>query len=234
MNMALKRSICSAVGGLWVALIATAGAQPAQVIFNNSTNDLGVRFNPGTAEVGDQIKLGGDPAFRNLTLFTFEYWGTNTANPSALSGDVKAQVRFYLNDGVDFNTYASPGTKFWDSGLFDINPTERSQLVFTGGTDFGGGALVLPAEEFTWTVQFFGMDLTDSVGLDLYSPPTVGQDYPDYWSYNGSSWLLLTNQIGPMSFGATMSAVPEPSSMMLSLMGGTGLLLAAGRLRKRA
>jgi hypothetical protein len=228
------KSIYLITGGLWLALVIPASAA-TQTIFNNSVNDLLYRFNPGTNQVGDQIVVGGSPAFRNLTMFSFEYWGTNTANPLVFSGNVKARVRFYENDGPQFNGYDTPGTKFYDSDWFSIVPTNRSTLVFSGGSDFGGGVLPLPADEFTWTVQFSGMDLTDSVGLDIYSPPTVGQDYPDYWAYTGGNWLLLTNNDGiPMNFAAKMDAVPEPSAAVLSLMGGLGLLLAAGKLRRAA
>jgi hypothetical protein len=234
MKMALK-TICLTSGGLWLALVLPASAA-TQTIFDNSVNDYHVRFNPGTNMVGDQIILGGSPSFRNLSMFSFEYWGTNTANPTTFAGDVKAEVRFFLNDGpLGPSGYNTPGTMFYDSGLFSIVATNRSTLVFSGTGDFGGGYLVLPAEEFTWTVQFSGMDLTDSVGLDIYSAPVVGQDYPDYWEYQGGSWMLLTNDLAiPMNFAARMDAVPEPSTAVLSIIGGLGLLAAAGKLRRTA
>jgi hypothetical protein len=78
------------------------------------------------------------------------------------------------------------------------------------------------------------MGAGDAVGVDLYSPPIVGSEvgsFGDYWQYDGG-WSLLTNSIGPMDFGATMQATPEPSSLALSILGGLGLLIAMRRFRR--
>src|SRR5712691_8015962 len=96
-------------------LCLTAGAA---TIYDNSVNDLFTRFNPGTSQVGDEIGLAGTERF--LTNFSFEFWGTNTASPGnvTFAGSVSARVSFYLNDGPLFNGYPTPGTMFFDSGLF--------------------------------------------------------------------------------------------------------------------
>jgi hypothetical protein len=86
----------------------------------------------------------------------------------------------------------------------------------------------------TWSVQFQGMTLADSVGVDIYSPPTAGGDYPDYWQNNGG-WTLLTNVV-PMDFAARFEAnatVPEPATLTLSILGGLGILTLARRLRRK-
>jgi hypothetical protein len=210
----------------------------ADIIYNNSTNDLSTRFNPGTLEVGDEIILAGSARF--LTNFSFEFWGTNTANPSAFSSTVTATVRFYLNDGPLFNGYATPGTLVYSSGSFAINPTARSTLIYTAGSDFPSGGLFLGSgpggtllTNMTWSVQFAGMGPTDTAGVDLYSPPVVGGEHTDYWEYNGSAWSLKTNSL-PMDFAAVMQAsAPEPSPMVLSLLGGLGMLIWWERGRSR-
>jgi hypothetical protein len=210
---------------LLLCVEAAPRASADDVIFNNSANDLVTRFDPANATVGDEILLGGTS--RYLTQFDFEYWGTNTANPAAFTGRVSADVKLYLNDGAPFNGYATPGTVLWDSGSFGLNttdgfgPTPRSTIVFSVATgDFPSTGLFLPSSDITWTVQISGLGATDSVGLDLYSPPTVGGDYPDYWQNSGSGWQLLTNTI-PMNFGARMFAsaepVPEPSWAAFSI-----------------
>lgn len=203
----------------------------ATTIYDNSVNDLLTRFNPGLLEVGDQIVLAGTERF--LTNFSFEYYATNTANPSALAGaNVEARVRFYLNDGVLFNGYATPGTMFYDSGLFSVGlPTDRSTFVFTAGSDFAFGGLYIPANEITWSVQFSGLGGTDEVGVDIYSPPVVGANYPDYWE-NNAGWSLKTNTV-PMNFAAQFQAtVPEPSALTLLAVAGLGFLCTGWRLRK--
>ncbi len=203
------------------------------VIFDNSTHDLVTRFNPGTLQVGDEILLA--PGERFLTSFSFEYWGANTDHPDSFSGAIQARVQFYLNDGGLFNGYASPGTSFYDSGWFSVpRPTERNTFIFAAGRDnIPEYGLFMPVESnMTWTVQFEGMGAGDSVGVDLYSSPSVGRDYPDYWQYKGGSWALMTNSVA-MDFAARMEAtIPEPSAVVLSIIGGLGLLILVRRLRR--
>src|SRR5436309_13214284 len=122
------------VGALAVSLFCLSFtlSLSAATIYDNSVNDPKIRFQPGTLEVGDEILLAGTE--RYLTRFDFEYWGTNTASPGNLSfaGSVQARVRFYKNDGPLFNGYPTPGTMFYDSGVFGgFGPTPRSTLVFT-------------------------------------------------------------------------------------------------------
>jgi len=223
----IVRYLCTALVGL-VAIKASA-ATPVY-IFNNSTNDLLTRLNPGSLEVGDQIILGGTE--RYLTMFEFEYYGLNSANPLAFSGaNVEARVRFYENNGAPFNGYGTPNNSFYDSDWFSVGtPTERSTFVFTEGSDFAAGGLYIPVETMTWSIQFRGMGATDELGVDIYGPATVGLTYPDYWENTGGSWALKTNSL-PMNFAARFTAVPEPSSVALLALGGLGLLVA--RLRTR-
>jgi hypothetical protein len=218
---------------LTVALmIISAVKVTAGTIYDNSTSDLNARFTPGTFEVGDEIILSSADASRFLTTFSFEYYGTNTANPVAFSGNVQARLRFYLNDGTPFNGYATPGTvPLYDSGFFalGVTPLGRATVNFTEGVDWAfhslflgpgpGGTLLT---NMTWSIQFSGMGATDQIGLDLYNPPLVGGNYSDYWENNGG-WMLQTNVL-PINFAAKMDATPEPSPIVLSVFGGLGLL----------
>jgi hypothetical protein len=218
----------SRMGSSWAILAAVAmlvgDRVGADIVYNNSTNDLFTRFNPGLAEVGDEIILAGTA--RTATLFAFQYWGVN------FSGNEQAQVRFYANDGAAAPagpTILMPNNVLFDSGLFDIVATPRSTLIFE---DFITGAATplttaLP-DSFTWSVQFFGTDgAGESAGVDLYSPPTVGGNYLEYWD-NGAGWqyssLTIGGTNGPANFGAYIEAVPEPASIWLGLLGGLGIL----------
>ena len=235
MKNALKIHVC-----LTASLLCFGLTKPLMgaTIYNNSTNDLAIRFNPGASQVGNEVVLAGTE--RYLTQFSFEYWGLSS-NPNSFAGQITAEVRFYLNNGPLFNGYATPGTTpFYDSTFAVPAPTARGTFVFSGA-DFGpSGALFLPTTssvDLTWTVQFSGMGLGDSVGLDLYGPPTVGTTFGDYWQNNGGGWLLLTNSLVPpnSAFGADMIAVatPEPSMLALSVLGGLGLLVAARRFGRK-
>ena len=213
--------------------MAFAGSLQGAVIFQNTQNDTTTTFTPGVAEVGDEIVLGGPE--RWLTSFSFEYWGT--ASGASFAGPVQAQVRFYLNNGPLFNDYATPGTMFYDSGLFSVpSPTERNTFLFNiENGDFAATGLYIPAiSNLTWSVQFQGMGLGDQVGLDIYSPPTVGTSASDYWQKNGS-WHLMTNTVAmnfAAQFEAQLTPVPEPSSFAFFALGGLGLLAFINRLRR--
>jgi hypothetical protein len=197
----------------------------AAVVFDNSANDLNARFEPGTLEVGDEILLAG--VERYLTNFAFEFWGENSADPTAFGGEVSARVRFYLNDGPLFNGYPTPHTVFYDSDWFPVpGPTPRSTFVFVAGSDFPEEGLFLLSTRMTWSVQFQGMGDTDTVGVDLFSPPVVGLDFRDYWELH-EGWLLRTN-LFPMDFAARMeaSATPQvvPPLLQIALEAGQVVL----------
>jgi hypothetical protein len=209
----------------------------AAMIYDNSVNDSLFRLNPGTLEVGDEITLTSADASRYLQTFRFEYWGT--ASSASFAGTVKAEVKFYLNDGPLFNGYMTPGTVLYDSGLFSVpTPTDRNTFVFSAGSDFAAGGLFLGPgpggtllTSMTWSVQFSGMGAGDAVGVDIYSPPVVGGNFSDYW-VNPGAWALQTNLV-PINFAATMSATPEPAPVILWILGGLGLLTAGRRLSRK-
>ena len=235
MKNALKIHVYLTLGVLCFGLTLPLLAQTT--VYNNSTNDLALRFNPGTSEIGNEIILGSTE--RYLTDFSFEYWGLSS-NPNSFAGSIQARVEFYINNGPLFNGYATPGTSFYDSGWFSVPaPTPRSTFDFSvRGGDFNHVPLLLPASDFTWTVQFQGMGLGDSVGTDLYGPPTVGANFGDFWQRIGTSWFLMNNSQSPpyASFAADMMAVaviPEPSTLALSVLGGLGLLILGRRLGRK-
>lgn len=207
----------------------------ATVVYNNSTNDLGVRFSftnglggATSLQYGDEIVLAGSERF--LTNFSFEYYLQGISGPNR-----ESRVTFQLNDGTPFNTYLTPGTTFYDSGWFFIGgPTTRSTVEFISGVDFPINGLYMPVlSNFTFTVQFRGLDANDNIGVDLYNPPVVGAAYNDFWAYNGSSWSLQTNNAVPVNFGAVFQAtVPEPSAVALVVLGGLGWFAILRRSRK--
>ena len=190
----------------------------ADTIFDNSHNDLLVRFDPGNFEVGDEIQLIGDA--RYLTNFAFEFWGEGSISADRFAGDVQARVRFYENNGPGFHGYATPGSLFFDSGWFTLDgPTPRNTLVFAAGDELPAGGLFIPVgQTMTWSVQFQRAMSDDSVGVDIYSPVTAGASFPDYWENDGTGWQLKDNVV-PMDFAARLEAsliaVPEPSVLGL-------------------
>ena len=213
-----------------LGLLCTALTLPAlaDIIFDNSANDLATRFEPGLLEVGDQIFLSGTA--RYLTNFSFEYWGTNTDSPANLffSGNLEARVRFYLNDGPLFNGSHTPATVFYDSDWFAVpGPTPRNTLVFVTGWDFPNGGLYIPSSDITWSVQFRGMGPTDRVGVDLYAPAVAGGEFSDYWENSAGMWTLKTNSVA-VDFAAKMSATFQATvgnpPLQISTVGSQAIL----------
>lgn len=209
-------------------LAAILGRQTAtgDIIFDNSINDLGRRFDPRELEVGDEIEIAG--AARCLTNFSFEYWG-DSAIPGSFEGNVEARVRFYRNDGQAFNGFTAPGTLFYDSGWFGVGPTLRSQLIFLAGSDFPEGGLYLPVQDFTWTLQFQGLGTGDAAGVDLYNPVQTGFSYADYWQNDPNGWALKTNHNSVVNFAAKVQAYssPPPPTPALKIFCASGQITVA-------
>src|SRR5688572_5448806 len=118
--------------GLVMALLLGVNASAA-LIYDNSTIDLGARHDPGLNEVGDEIILFGSE--RYLTEFAFGYWAfSNGGTVNPFSGNPEVRVRFYLNEGPEFNGYATPSDLFYESDWFAIPaPTTRDSLEYSIG-----------------------------------------------------------------------------------------------------
>jgi len=230
MKMKLLKSI-----GL-ASLLAIVPGLRAEIIYNNSTTDTTFRLMAtNNQQIGDQIIMAGTARF--LTNFSFEYYSPNLI----FSGSVQADVAFYLNNGTLFNGYASPGTKFFDTGFNSIVPpsayTTPATNVGVLNFDLRNDPLsqqLLPTN-FTLVVTFQGLvGPADQVGVALFNPVTVGQNYPDYWLNTPTGWELLTNSVVPVNFAARFDGtVPEPSVIGLSLLGGIAALAAARRRKGR-
>jgi hypothetical protein len=210
---------------MFTGLLFVASTSVGELVYDNSTTDLDTRFSVGNNLVGDEIILGG--AGRRITTFSFQYYGLT------LSGNETAQVRFFANDGTEWlgpgqSGAFRPSTLLYDSGSFSIVPTNRATLNF----DLTLDNVVVP-DNFTWTVEFAGVEAGENVGLDLYSPPTVGDSLSDFWFFEAGAWELRTNATTAMNFGARFEAVPEPSVWALCIVGGIcGFFLVNRRSRK--
>ena len=100
---------------------------------------------------------------RYLEGFSYEFWTTNLTGSSSFEGtNVTVRLRFYANDGTNFNGYPTPGTLLYDSGEFWLGTetTPRATVVYDE-FDLWLYALyplmdAMPSS-FTWTVQFSGL-----------------------------------------------------------------------------
>lgn len=210
--------------GLTVAIFLSALTAHAAstIVYSNATFYSGSFLNPGLSEVGDEIILGAGP--RVAESFRFEYYG------SGFHGNESFEIRFYNNNGP--TNY--PNTIFYDSGLQSLaaptDPSGRATYQF----DLTYASLVLP-DDFTWSVQFGGVDsgVGEVAGPVIYDPPTVGNNFDDYWVRNGLGNWQLTSNASPVSFGAAITTVPEPSTYMLAIVGGLCGFALINRRRSR-
>jgi len=232
------KAVCAAI------VLAGVVASRADVLYQDTTVPTGNYLTfANNQQIGEQIWLGTlTPEY--LTNFSFEYYDPN--NTLSWNGSVQADVRFYENNGTPTNGFNTPGTLFYDSGLFSIPTPYSISLTNTATLNFdlsdlqfppGGSPLdpnfILPTN-FTFTVTFSGLAGGDQVGLSIYEPPTVGTNYGDYWFDSSGTWELLTNTV-PVAFGAqfngSIEPTPEPSVICLGVLGGTALMAMARRRR---
>jgi hypothetical protein len=203
-----KAQLSKSIAILAASLVVSTGAF-ASIVYDNTTNPLNRVVPQATAsEIGDQIFLAG--ADRRVTDFQFNYFVSTNA-----SGNERAEFFFYDNSGIG----GAPGVLLFRSGEFNL---------LTGNQTATAPALsVAVPNTFTWSVAFRGIDFNETAGLLLFNPPSTGASFDDFWVRNSDgtwSTFLIDAGATPANFGARVTAVPEPSTFALALIGGTALL----------
>ncbi len=224
---------CSSPWSFGTPVAADRGLGGA-VVYDNSVNDLVTRFDAGTNEVGNEIILGGEG--RYLEGFSYEFWSTNlTGSPLFEGTNVAVRLRFYANDGPNFNDYPTPGTLLYDSGEFGLGAgtTPRATVIYDE-FDLWLYALyplmdALPSN-ITWTVQFSGLGTNDQAGVDLYSPPVIGQSYGDFWLRTNGGWQLrmipgVAMDIAARATASTNRVAITVLSTVTNAIPGSGLVV---------
>ena len=232
---------------IWAVAILPAFAVAAQDVdlYNNMTSPSSgyVLDLPNGQTVGQQIFLANNyldyPTLGNGITFSIVYYSLD----ASFSGDVTADVQFYLNDGPTVSGYNSPDTLFYDSGPFTL---QTPQSALGSGSDaavlsFSQADLYSDAltnlnpsmpmpSNFTVCMTITGLEGSDEVGLPLGSAPTVGYNYGDYWfNNNGNDWELLEGTV-PIKVRIEVD-IPEPSTLCLAAVGAA--LLAGFATRRR-
>jgi len=244
MNNRTMRFSLGAFAVCAIALLAQNGQ--SQTVYNNSTTFTG-DFNYGNNQAGNEVILSGSTAGDEITSFAFQYDFLNSALSTTGSpgGTETATLTFYNNWGPTGATKVSGYTVPQAPPLFTSSAVNIGGAFTTGSTaTFSIANGGLPAngvdvpQIFTWTVTFANVGASENAGLALFGPATVGQNYGDAWyGAPGTSptWALDVASAGnpALTFGATVSAVPEPSSLGLFAMGGFGLLASGWRKLRR-
>lgn len=142
-----------------------AGGRAQEIVYDNTTTYLD-RFIGEAGEFGDEIILAGTA--RVLTDIYFEYFGDFMQQ-----GDELAKVRIYTNEKV-YDLYRNEPTKvLYESGYFPITPGLNTKHLTVPN-------VTLP-DVVTFTIEFGGLTGSDQAGLLLYSPPTVGRSWNEFW-----------------------------------------------------
>ncbi len=217
---AKKRGSPLLLQALAVGIVAllVQNAQSQGIVYNNSTTFNGnFNFAAGT-QAGNEVVLAGSATSDTITQFQVQFDLTGAGAPNGGDG---VEVQFYANTGATVNGYASPGTLLYSSGFSSLTSfTSGSTLTYSIPN------VVVP-KDFTWTLVFEGVPAGEAAGLGLFGPATVGGNYHDAWVNNGSAWVLdvATGTGTPaLEFGATLTAVPEPSTIALGVIGACAFL----------
>jgi hypothetical protein len=196
----------------------TAGKCPPLLnpfnVYDNSLDDLNRTYGPNGVEFGNQITLTGTNRF--ITDFKFEYFLSGNA-----SGGETLQLKFFKNDGPcliavltnnSTKQVQTPGTVFYTSPVLNLQAgfqtAEASQLS------------VQAPDTFTWAVSFQGIDAGEVAGLRLYSPPTVGTSFAEFWQENNGFWnaYIFNDPAGPSDFAARVTAVGSGTNTGTSII----------------
>lgn len=213
--------------------LAASVASYGTTLYSDNTVDTGnsLAFTNGET-LGQQLTINGFNAL-TLTNFSFELYSTNVA----FSG-VNMDVTLLTNNGALFNGYASPGTSFYDSGVFALQ--SPVQTLGAGASVetlvFSGLSISMPTN-FTLAFSISGLGVNTNIAVELFGTASVGQNNGDYWlnNPNAGGYALYTNST-PVAFGAqfqgTGTLVPEPSVLCLGAA-GMAALMGAVKLRRK-
>lgn len=220
----------------FIAIVGIAlNAQAQQTIYLNETEPQGpLAFNP--LEFGDEVAFESEWE-ENFILsgIGLEYFTSEAA------GSVVIRVR--QNNGPAHPTLAftyQPGTILYESvpiPLGVVRDPNNPDVLSSGDAGlFIDGEDITPAilpNRVTVTVEFRDLNEGQEVGIYTRNPPSVGQSSNDIWvssqdDEGNVSWTLGRNA-GTGNFALEIVAVPEPSAILLSILGGAAFFLLRRR-----
>lgn len=224
-NMIKTTRYCGKLIALAAMTCAMSATGYAELVYDNSNPKAygGEWFNNG-AEFGDQINLAGSS--RVMTDFKLDYYLSSNA-----TGNETAELRFYANDGSALGVpNGSPGSLLYDSGTISLGKGFNTISI--------SGLSTQVPNTLTWSIIFNGIDPIEQAGVLFYNPPTVGSSFDDFWARSkDGTWALNTFQGGGAkvaNFGAQVTAIPEPGTVALAVVGGLVWLGVAARRRREA
>jgi hypothetical protein len=200
-----RRSPLSIAAAL-IAILTSNTASPA-VIYDNTSSTFANTVITGPNQIGGEVLPAGTD--RIVTLLGIGVYSQHAATTATL------QAFLYANDGAG----GQPGTQLWQSATMTGVPITGAPNDLIA---FAVPNVAVPGD-FTWTLQITNGAGPFSVGLPGYGPPSVGSSPVFIWSGQPGSWQKIGSQSSPVYVLASITAVPEPTAMLL-LSVGLGLV----------
>lgn len=221
-----------------VELRAQTEADGPEVIYRNGSDPLIGYYSPDNnlLEYGDELELDGTSRFLSsikLEYFSSEATGSAVIRVREMNGD--------LLPGTGPMTY-KPGSIIYESP--SISLVNHLNTIYIQHEDIPLGSRdgdnpLLPSgkdpsknSNILVSLQLSGLAPDQQVGALLRNPPTHGQSADDIWiSDTAGDWALATIPGASANFAIEVVAVPEPSSILLAILGGA-VLFGARRMRR--
>lgn len=212
----------------------------AAAAFSASSADAATLTGTLTADNAFQLYISSSDSTLGTAIATAT--GTNWRAPVTFSTDLGAGT-WYLH--IVAQNYASDGDSTTTPGS-DGNPNAiLGQFTLTGAVFGNGTATLLTSTDAVWRAQTVGATVNPLTGWTTPSGSTVAQAAD---AHNGGSniwtgangtipgistnaeWVWATgDNTGQAFFSATISAVPEPSTWAMMVLGFAGLGFMAYR-----
>ncbi len=222
MNKAQVGKLLALVVGVGLAFKAQAQIDGPEVVYRNGSDPILGFYAPANnaLEYGDEIAFDGTN--RLLTSIKLEYFS------SEATGSMVVRIRQMDGDQVAGAGAATfkPGTIAYESPSIDLGANFNTLVIDQLPSNVLGSRVLV-------SVELSGIAAGQQVGPLLRNPPIIGSSADDIWISDGAGdWALAAIPGATANFAVEIVAVPEPATILLSVLGGA--VLFGFRRMKRA
>src|SRR4051812_36523714 len=183
--------------------VITSVLSASEIIYDNTSSFLGTYATERT-EYGDQLDLAGTA--RVLTEIDFSYYAHIVPD-----GTQVMKVRLYSNEMTYDFFRNQPSMILYES---DFIPIQLGQNGYNS-VAITNLQVELPRNTVTFTIEFQGIKSNEVAGLLLYSPPTIGFSFNEFWARRGiGDWAPIRFSLTDLSLKANAAvrliALPGP------------------------
>ena len=213
MNKAQVGKLLALVVGVGLAFKAQAQIDGPEVVYRNGSDPILGFYAPANnaLEYGDEIAFDGTN--RLLTSLKLEYFS------SEATGSMVVRIRQMDGDQVAGAGAATfkPGTIAYESPSIDLGANFNTLVIDQLPSNVLGSRVLV-------SVELSGIAAGQQVGPLLRNPPIIGSSADDIWISDGAGdWALAAIPGATANFAVEIVAVPEPATILLSVLGGAAL-----------